>query len=39
MRRWLFAILLVLQTLGLATAVNASEAEPIPICYPCPDER
>lgn len=39
MHRWLFAILLVLQTLGLATAVNASEYDPIPICYPCPDRR
>jgi len=39
MRRWLFAILLALQTFGLATVVNASEAEPIPICFPCPDGR
>jgi hypothetical protein len=39
MRRWLFAILLVLQTLGFATILNASESEPIPICFPCPDGR
>ncbi len=38
MYRLLFAILLIAQTLGFASVASSSEAEPIPVCLPCPDD-
>lgn len=38
MLRILFAILLVAQTLGIATAAAPVEHDPIPTCWPCPDD-
>jgi len=38
MYRLLFAILLIAQTLGIATAAAPVTSDPIPACWPCPDD-
>lgn len=38
MYRVLFAILLIAQTLGMATAAAPLTSDPIPHCFPCPDD-
>ncbi len=38
MYRLFFAILLIAQTIGFATAVAPVTSDPIPQCFPCPDD-